>query len=110
MAKALIHCTTMFGIAVALLSLSIDCKAEPVKLQPGHYGFDWLHPIAARCIKATRQNIGRFGLCSYDSEKHSFGLEYPATSCRPRKGVEYLFYATQTQCKDALLTMKANAP
>jgi hypothetical protein len=74
----------------------------------GSYGFDWLNPTKARCIKINSKLSAKFQGCDY-SKSYSFGLNYDAYSCKISSNSEYILLKTKAQCQKALETMQANA-
>ncbi len=95
-----------------LIALSACVALNAVAATPpsGSYGFDWLHPQTAICIKVSEATKKNFTNCEFHAGGGSFGLASPYYSCSPRKGVEYFVYQSKAACTEAKETMDANAP
>jgi hypothetical protein len=70
------------------------------------FGFDWLAPESARCVRIT--DAKKLGVCEFN-KTGAFGLSFRYHSCA-NKGKEILVFQTADQCQEALETMQANAP
>jgi hypothetical protein len=94
--------------ALLLLALA-PAVAAPKGPAPGSYGFDWLRPDAAKCVKLDEASLKGLPACEFKREG-SFGLADPAFACRKSARSEWLVYANKAACERNLETMKANAP
>lgn len=92
--------------------------ADTAALQPaalvGQFGFDWLHPEKAKCVKLddrlAKKLAGQNAACKRRPAEESFdGQSGEWVSCRAGE-VEWLVYASKKVCQEQLETMQANAP
>jgi hypothetical protein len=91
--------------SAAIAESRIPIDQFPIK---GSYGFDWLNPIKAKCIKIDSKLSAKFQGCDY-SKNYSFGLGYDTYSCKISSHSEYIILKTKAQCQKTLETMQANA-
>lgn len=75
----------------------------------GGYGFDWLKPDTTRCKTVTAKDAAAFKKCDF-LESGTFGLPLASHVCKAGKHSEYFILRNKAECKDALETMRANAP
>jgi hypothetical protein len=95
------------GTSVLLLPSPLLAAEFPLK---GGYGFDWLKPEAAACRRISEHDLARFRRCEFSADGHAFGLPFAYHTCVAEPGSEVLIYATPCQCREALETMRSNAP
>ena len=86
------------------------CAANAVEFPiAGSYGFDWLKPDTTRCKIITAKDVAVFKKCEF-TESGTFGLPLASHACRAGKHSEFIILRNKAECKDALETMRANAP
>ena len=96
-----------------LLLLLLSCAtsafaAAPAPDPTGRYGFDWLHPDTARCVKVDAALARKLGPC-VEPDTPSFTGEKDHLDC-PLGDGEFLAFPTEARCVEELETMWANAP
>jgi hypothetical protein len=100
-----------FALSIVLCGIALAASpGDSTSPSVGSYGFDWLHPAKAKCAAVTPKNNATFVACEHKPEGGAFGLSIPYFVCHPKKGTEFLVYATKDQCIEAKETMEANAP
>lgn len=94
-----------------LATLSFEACAASTAEFPivGGYGFDWLKPDTTRCRTITTKDVATFKKCEF-IDSGTFGLPLASHACRVARHSEYFILRTKAECKDALETMRANAP
>lgn len=94
---------------LAILPLAA-CAANAAEFPiVGGYGFDWLKPDTTRCRMITAKDTAAFKKCEF-IDSGTFGLPLASHTCKAGKYSEYFILRNKAECKDALETMRANAP
>ncbi len=103
----------VFALAASFAAMfsasSSSIAVEPVALSAGKYGFDWLHPESARCVKIGPKLRARFQRCKHSAEGGFTGT-VPSYLCEVNDGIEYMVFTDLALCQKQLETMQANAP
>lgn len=94
--------------ALGLAALSGAGAAERFEVVGGQ-GFDWTRPDQARCVAITADAARRFGACRFEAIG-AFGLPLAHHLCPLKGGGEVMVLRDRAQCREALETMRANAP
>ena len=76
----------------------------------GGYGLAVSQPATTTCRPIGREEVAQVMECEFLPDGRAFGLPHPFHSCQVGDGDDYLIYATQAQCNEALETMRANSP
>lgn len=98
--------TPVLGACVALFCVAVAEASFPVA---GGYGFDWLAPDTAKCIRIADTDARQFKACEFHASG-AFGLDLAYHACPTTQRGEFLVFKSQAACQEALDTMQANAP
>lgn len=100
----------MLLLACTLSSCVASQAADASFPVAGSYGFDWLAPDSAKCVRIADADVKRFKACEFHTSG-AFGLDLAYHSCPvSAKRGEFLAFESQAACQEALETMQANAP
>jgi hypothetical protein len=91
-----------------LLALPHALAADRFDVASGH-GFDWTQPRSARCVKIEPKRAQALQPCEFHASG-AFGLPLAYHACRGGGGGEVLVFRDARECREALDTMRANAP
>ena len=98
----------ILSLSMLLLLLSTPCFAEQPQLWSESFGFDWLQPDSAQCVRITESMRARFSDCTL--QDGAFGLNDSVFSCPVSEHSCYLVFESMDVCIENLETMQANAP
>lgn len=93
--------------AILLLQGSAAYAVEGIKPTQDGYGFDWLNPEAATCVKMTDKLMATFKRCKFEKSA-GFDGNTDAFTCTVSNKIEYIIFSSKAVCIDQLETMKAN--
>ena len=99
----------LFGLSLLTLACAPVQPADTRFPILDSVGFDWLHPETARCERITASRAENFEQCDFH-ETGAFGVPLAHHVCKASKGREFLLFASDADCQEALETMQANAP
>lgn len=95
-------------VLLSALLLPVAGAAGPFPVAGGH-GFDWHRPRSARCLPVDAPRAQALQPCEFHAIG-AFGLALAYHACRGGRGGEVLVFRNAAECREALETMKANAP
>jgi hypothetical protein len=98
----------VLGTCIALFGAA-GMAAEAAFPVAGSYGFDWLTPDSAKCVRIAEVDAKQFKVCEFHTSG-AFGLDLAYHVCPTAKRGEFLVFKSQAACQEALETMQANAP
>ena len=98
----------VFGACIALFCAA-GTAGEATFPVSGSYGFDWLAPDSAKCMRIAEADAKQFKVCEFHTSG-AFGLDLAYHACPTAKRGELLIFKSQAACQEALETMQANAP
>lgn len=102
-------CLRLLLTAVAMCWCTSGRSEPPSFPVAGGFGFNWLEPETAHCVRIGEQDAKQFATCEFH-ESGGFGLPLAYHVCKGTKGGEYLVFESAAHCREALETMQANAP
>ncbi len=91
----------------ALLVFSHYAAAGAALPDSGWYGFDWLHPENAECVKMTKKLLARFKSCEYRADGGFAGDNVETYECTVNEHVQYLVFKNKKICNDQLDVMES---
>lgn len=98
------------GLAFLAFCFSGNAVANDDKFSViGAYGFDWLHPKSAKCIKITAPLSKTFRPCEY-SRAAGFDGQTESYSCKVNARIEYVVFKDSKVCQQQFEVMQSNAP
>jgi len=92
---------------ILLFQGAMACADEEKKPAQDSYGFDWLNPETAACVKMTAKLIATFKSCTFEKSA-GFDGNTDAFTCTVDSKSEYIVFSNKAVCIDQLEIMRAN--
>lgn len=92
---------------ILLFQGAMTYAAEGIKPTQDNYGFDWLNPETATCVKMTDKLMAKFKHCKFEKSA-GFDGNTDAFTCTVSTKSEYIVFSNESVCIDQLATMQAN--
>ena len=102
------HLNRLMFCASLLLALPVHAGNVP---QSG-WGFDWLQPERARCIRLSSLTKQQRKVCKAESMANAFKPDAAGSMyrCKLSSSSEFFMFDSKKTCQEQLETMRANAP
>ncbi|MEI6415025.1 MAG: hypothetical protein WCP34_12305 [Pseudomonadota bacterium] len=100
-----------YPTAIAAKSLAIKSEtSETSEALPalGSYGFNWLQPNKAKCMKISNNLLKTFRVCQFKKDGGFDGGYTPSWECSVNANIEYMVFKNRKVCQEQFEVMQAN--